>query len=440
MNNELSYFYSLPDDEIFNIALRLNIEDISYYCLYNSKFNKIICNNEWFWKEKFLYDFGDPEYDYVADWKSLYKNHGSVYVFGQNLFRQLGLNKNNQYVSTPTKISNFKFKTISAGARHTAVIDFNNDIYVFGENQYGQLGLGDNYNRHIPTKISFSAFALPDIKFKSIYAAGFRTVAIDFNNDIWVFGNNQFGQLGLGDTQNRVIPTKLPDLKAKSISINASHSIVIDFTDSLWVFGENECGQLGLGDTANRLTPIKIENFKFQFVSAGNCHTAALDFNNEVWVFGYNRHGQLGLGDINNRLTPTKIPSQAFGLPAFRVKLIVAGGYHTVALDFNDEVWTFGYNAYGQLGLGDTINRSTPTQIASGAFGLTKVKSIFAGYYQTMAIDFNNDVWAFGTNVFGQLGFRSSLDILNPKKIPYLKAYDLALGDEHTAAISDYHF
>jgi alpha-tubulin suppressor-like RCC1 family protein len=289
---------------------------------------------------------------------------------------------------------------------------------------------------------------MPYFKFKSIYAGSAHTLAIDFDDDIWVFGNNNYGQLGLGDTKDRLTPTKLHDLKAKSISTDY-HTIVIDLTDSVWVFGLNDNGQLGLGDTEDRVMPIKLANLKFKFASAGLNHTVAVDFNNDVWVFGDNDHGQLGLGDTNARLIPTKIPSRAFGLPNFKVKSIVAGGYHTVALDFNDEVWTFGSNYSGQLGLNDRINRVTPTKISSEALGLTnfKIKSIFAGSFNTMAINFNNDVWVFGNNNNGQLGLFRSGYVLRPEKLPSrafglpnFKATHLAMGESHTVAISDYEF
>jgi alpha-tubulin suppressor-like RCC1 family protein len=274
-------------------------------------------------------------------------------------------------------------------------------------------------------------------------------LAIDYNDNIWGFGANQYGQLGLGGTEDRVRPTKLHNLKAKSISTNQTHTIVIDLTDRIWVFGNNEAGQLGLGTTTDTLTPIEIKNFKFKFASAGLSHTVALDFNNKVWVFGSGSRGELGLGDTNGRLIPTKIPSQAFGLSNFKVKSIMAGGYHTVALDSNDEIWTFGSNGSGQLGLNDRRQRLKPTKIPYEDFGLTnfKVKSIFAGVNHTMAIDFNNDVWVFGNNHNGKLGLRRSHNPLRPEKIPSealgvpnFKANHLALGDYHTVAISDYEF
>jgi hypothetical protein len=175
---DLSYFSYLSDDEIFNIALKLNIEDVGYYCLYNSRFNKIVCENNWFWKEKFLSDFGLSEYDYVDDWKTLYKNYGSVYVFGNNSVNQLGFNNNFENVLIPTKILNFQVKAISAGYYHTVAIDFNNDVWGFGYNNSGSLGLVHRTNQGIPTKI-------PHFKVKSI-STGVHTVAIDLNNDVWV--------------------------------------------------------------------------------------------------------------------------------------------------------------------------------------------------------------------------------------------------------------
>jgi alpha-tubulin suppressor-like RCC1 family protein len=441
MNEDISYFSYLSDDEILNIALQLNINDISYYCLYNSRFNDVVCKNNWFWKEKFLYDFGNPEYNYVEDWKSLYKNYGSVYVFGINLSGQLGLDVGMYHKQhTPRPLSTLKFKAIFAGYETSFCVDFNNILWVFGNNNHGQLGLGDTYIRKVPTKMPLGRLGWSNFKLKSVAAGGYHTAIIDFDNNIWVFGNNEFGQLGLGNTKTRLIPEKIPRLKAKFVAAGLYHTIVIDFTDSLWVFGRNNFGQLGLGNTDTTLIPTKIENLKFKFVTAGYYYTAALDFNNNVWVFGENNSGQLGLGDMNNRFVPTQILSPAFGSPNFRVKSIVAGEQNTVALDFNNEVWTFGDNMHGQLGLGDKIPRTIPTKIAFDHLPNFQVKSIFVKGAHTMVIDFNDEVWAFGYNNYGQLGLGHAKDTLTPEKIPNFKANFLATGGFHTLALSDYSF
>jgi alpha-tubulin suppressor-like RCC1 family protein len=340
MDNDISYFSYLSDDAILQIALQLNIADLSYYCLYNSRFNNVVCNNNWFWKEKFLLDFGPSEYDFVDDWKSLYKNYGSVYAFGFHASGQLGLGEIPGTITpTPTKIPRFNFKTVSAGMSHTVAIDFNNDVWTFGNNRNCQLGLNDLEERFIPTKIPFDTFGLTDLKFKDISAGSSHTVALDFDNNVWTFGINISGQLGSGDTENRIIPTKIPNLKAQSVVVGANYTLALDFNYNVWTFGQNISGQLGLGHKRYEMIPTKITNFKFKSFSAGSQHTVVLDFDSNAWSFGGNQFGQLGLGDMQERLRPTIIPSGELYLPNFRCKAIVAGGAHTVALDFNGDVW-----------------------------------------------------------------------------------------------------
>ena len=84
-------------------------------------------------------------------------------------------------------------------------------------------------------------------------------------------------------------------------------------------------GQLGLGDSIIRNIPIKIPNIIAKSVSCGGVHTVIIDMNNEVWSFGLNKDGQLGLGDNRNRNTPTKIPS-------IIAKSVSCGYYHTVII------------------------------------------------------------------------------------------------------------
>ena len=126
--------------------------------------------------------------------------------------------------------------------------------------------------------------------------------------------------------------------------------------------------------------------------------------NNEVWSFGSNIRGQLGLGDNTSRNTPTKIHSikrrvayaATFNIVA---KFVSCGDFHTVIIDMNNEVWSFGYNREGLLRLGDIIDRNTPTKIPSikrrVAYATTfniVAKSVSCGYLHTVIIDMNNEV------------------------------------------------
>ena len=125
----------------------------------------------------------------------------------------------------------------------------------------------------------------------------------------------------------------------------------------------------------------------------------------KIWVFGYNKYGQLGLGDNIDRNIPTKIPN-------IYAKSVSCGTDHTVIIDINNEVWSFGKNEYGQLGLRDNIDRNIPTKIA-GIFA----KSVSCGFSHTILININNEVWSFGENKNGQLGLGHNRNINTPTKI-----------------------
>ena len=170
---------------------------------------------------------------------------------------------------------------------------------------------------------------------------------------------------------------------------------------------------MGLGDHGrgtNRNNPTLILSIPpIKNISAGGNHSLLLDVNGGVWSFGYNRNGQLGLGDKTNRDKPNLIPDI---LP---IKDISGGRCHSILLDVNGSVWSFGYNGYGQLGLGDHgrgTNRNNPTRVP----GIPPIKKVSGGRYHSILLDINGDVWSFGSNVDGQLGLGDHGIITNKNK------------------------
>jgi alpha-tubulin suppressor-like RCC1 family protein len=120
----------------------------------------------------------------------------------------------------------------------------------------GQLGLGDNIDRNVPVQIQ-------DLKVKQVSAGSRFTVAIDLEDNVWVFGANEYGQLGLNDCSDRNVPTKIPNLKAKQVSTGYEHTAVMDLNNDIWVFGSNNYGRLGSGDYEKiKYAPTRIENIK----------------------------------------------------------------------------------------------------------------------------------------------------------------------------------
>lgn len=156
--NDLDIF---PDDIILEIAFFEPIESINKMCLINKRFNNLICNNNYFWREKFAIDYSSPEThdENILSWKLAYQDYGKVVAFGYNSSGELGLDDNKNRLSpTPLftdsgSVNNRKAKFVACGNGFTMIIDLNNSVWGFGSNTFGQLGLGDVQNRSISTSL-----------------------------------------------------------------------------------------------------------------------------------------------------------------------------------------------------------------------------------------------------------------------------------------------
>ena len=127
-------------------------------------------------------------------------------------------------------------------------------------------------------------------------------------------------------------------------------------------------------------------------------------FDNSVYVFGHNSYGQLGLGHNNNINKPTLLMQDP------TIKSISHGYHHSMILKENGELFVFGYNKYGQLGLGHNNNINKPTLLMQDP----TIKSICCGSYYSMILKENGELFVFGGNSYGQLGFGHNNAINKP--------------------------
>src|SRR5579885_675887 len=281
-------------------------------------------------------------------------NQGRVWAFGDNIFGQLGLS-DIRTISIPTLIPGLNgVVAVSTGNGHSLILDNYGRVWSFGFNKYGQLGFGDNLDRSTPHLI-------PNLENIVAVNCGYdHSFVLDNQGHVWCFGANHFGQLGLGyQTPSQPLPTLIPNLnEIITASAGSSHSLVLDNQGRVWSFGNNLYGQLGLGDNEERLIPTLIPDFdSIIAISAGEGHSLILDNQGRVWSFGFNTKGRLGLGDRNYRLIPTLIPNLD------NIIAVSTYGLNSLVLDNRGRVWGFGSNRYGQLGLGDNEERLIPTLI-----------------------------------------------------------------------------
>ena len=316
---------------------------------------------------------------------------GTVRVFGQNDRGQFGVGDVTQR-NTPVQMFGISSSAIAiaCGDSFTSVLLADGTTRTVGRNAEGQLGVADTVNRWIPVKVGVSG--------NKVAGGLYHTAVISNDGTVRTFGQNTNGQLGLGDTTNRLTPVQVTGLtSAISTSFSGDHRVVLLADGTVRTFGVNQFGQLGVNDTTRRLTPVTVLNITSATeVAGGGQHTGVILANGTVRTFGANSFGQLGVNDTTSRLTPV----QVWGISSSAVSISIFG-YRTAVLLADGTVRTFGLNSFGELGVNDTTQRNTPVQVWGISSSATAVA---CGFYHTVVLLADMTVRTFGRNAEGQLG------------------------------------
>jgi alpha-tubulin suppressor-like RCC1 family protein len=266
----------------------------------------------------------------------------------------------------------------------------------------------------------------------AISAGAGHSLVLNFQGRVYSFGYNGHGQLGLGKKGNKDSPTLIPISCPQmeeiiAISAGTFHSLILNDQGQVLSFGANKDGRLGLGDQKGRLAPTLIESFekidppgsaRVVAISAGGRHSLFLTHQGQVFSCGYNRYGQLGLSDDASRLVPTLIDS----LENRKIIAISAGGTHSLLLDSRGRVFSFGNNHYGQLGLKKNGRNllSCPDKVCLPTkINLTiEIVGISTGISYSLFLDSQGRIFSCGNNGSGQLGLGDEILRLAPTLIP----------------------
>ncbi|MED6263262.1 RCC1 and BTB domain-containing protein 1 [Characodon lateralis] len=189
-------------------------------------------------------------------------------------------------------------------------------------------------------------------------------------NELYAFGLNCSGCLGTGDSVSTIVPKKLDFLQGKkiaSISYGSGPHVLLATEDGqLFAWGHNGYSQLGNGTTNPGLSAVAIttnlQNKKVTEVACGSHHSLALTHDGDVFAWGYNNSGQVGSGSTANQPYPRKVCGCLQGKTAVG---ITCGQTSSMALFDNGEVYGWGYNGNGQLGIGNNSNQLSPCRIAT---------------------------------------------------------------------------
>ena len=400
----------------------------------------------------------DPDGDEITDteWtgkQSIYSEEG-VYAVTLRVKDEHGLwSKPTSKTFTVTNMDGVS--QVIAGVSHSIFLMEDGTVKALGRNYYGQLGVETNVGTNTPI---LTPTVIPGLlNVKRVVTGNHHTIALLEDGTVKAFGLNRTGQLGTitnnGNTNANPTPTTIPGLfGVKNIVAGSNHALALMEDGTLKSFGSNYNGQLGIaansGTTNPNPTPTTISGlFGVRDVVAGQNHTIALMEDGTVIAFGHNEYGQLGIATNSGTTKPNPTPTTISGLSG--VKEIATRGGHTLALLGDGTVMAFGYNNYGQLGTiinnGTTNDNPTPTIVP----GLSDVNNVVAGYGHSIAILSDGTVKTFGYNLYGQLGIGSYNTQSTPTDVPELfgaksiSAYNhnLALMNDGTVkafGINDY--
>ncbi|NXV69632.1 RPGR regulator, partial [Molothrus ater] len=318
---------------------------------------------------------------------------GAVFTFGKSKFAE----------DIPSKFwfKNDKPVLISCGDEHTAIITGKGKLYMFGSNDWGQLGLGSKSTVSKPTCVK----ALKPEKPKFAVCGRNHTLVYTEKGNVYAAGGNSEGQLGLGDTEERttfhLISFFTNQHKIKQLSAGSYTSAAVTEDGQLFVWGDNSEGQIGLASEASVSVPCKVDIGKpVSFVSCGYYHSALITGDGELYTFGEAVNGKLGL--FPEQLKNNRVPQPVLGIME-KVNKVACGGEHTVVLTETD-VYTFGLGQYGQLGHGTFVfESSVPKPVKR--LKRHKICNIACGENHTAVIAENGLMFTFGDGRHGKLGF-----------------------------------
>jgi alpha-tubulin suppressor-like RCC1 family protein len=324
---------------------------------------------------------------------------------------------------------------VSAGSYHTLALRSDGTVWVYGLNSSGQLGDGTETSRTTPEQLT----SLSGIV--EVAAQTYSSVALKSDGTVWAWGLNTNGQIGDNTTSTRYSPvevkksngaggtTNLTNIVA--ICAGAYHTLALDSSGNVWAWGINSSGQLGDGTTtqqnmAEELTTLG--GISVQELAAGAYHSLMLTTSGTVEAWGLNSTGQVGDGTTTQRNSPVSVS----GLSGVTITALAGGEGQSLALESGGTVWAWGDNIYGDVGDGTLTQRRSPVHLSS----LSNVTALAANSYGSFVVEGDGSAWAFGANTYGELGSGTVVNQVNPVQMQGVSAaVAITTCQEHTVIL-----
>jgi alpha-tubulin suppressor-like RCC1 family protein/plastocyanin len=330
----------------------------------------------------------------------------TAFGWGYNDAGSLGLNDRTQYSSPVQLGATSNWKQAAAGDNNrSALIDKSNNLWIFGDNQYGGLGQNAPTTSHLssPTQIPGTWSV---VTCGQMGAGGVKT-----DGTMWAWGRNDLGQLGLNNGVPYSSPVQIP---GTGWSSNINHVSQVANTDrlaiktdgTLWMWGRNNEGVLGQNNKTKYSSPVQVgtETTWQMATFSGVANCFAIKTDGTLWSWGYESYGYLAHNNTTEYSSPKQVGTDTNWAD------VGGGKYASCATKTDGTLWSWGSNAFGELGGNftgggsmSTNSRSSPIQIPG-----TNWLRPFAGSHWMGCLKTDGTYWGWGSNFYGALGLNQS--------------------------------
>jgi len=301
----------------------------------------------------------------------------------------------------------------------------NFELWSWGYNGQGHLGLNNRTYYSSPVQI-------PGTQWSKVSSDYFQSIATKTDGTLWAWGFNAVGSLGQNNLTYYSSPVQIPGTQWNNIASGYSSRSLATKTDgTLWSWGENDYGQVGQNNTINYSSPVQIPGTQWEYVQVGDysgyfCLATKTD--GTLWSWGKGGDGHLGQNNQTSYSSPVQIPGTQWN-----------GAYMNCAVNLtyvgktDGTLWSWGYGGAGNLGQNDRTPRSSPVQVPGTQWG----GDINSGYAHVLATKTDGTLWSWGSNSSSKLGDGTTTPRSSPVQIPGTQWFKVSGGYNHSAALKN---